>query len=122
MPEGVYCESLGDHEMGAGMVKQMDNSMKKMIKDSENILTVDKLFERLEKLKTGGYGDLRIKCGDAFLHDDEIGIKYYPEGEGEVLFRGHLFHQPISEKVFTLKKDIENAINKFYGLHRTDEI
>lgn len=24
MSEGVHCESLGDHEMGAGMVKQMD--------------------------------------------------------------------------------------------------
>lgn len=65
-----------------------------------------------------------IKCVDVLLHDNEVGIRYcYLEGKpGEVLFRGHLFHQPISEKVATLKEDIENAINKFYGLHREDEI
>ena len=94
------------------------------MQDSENILTVDKLFGILEKLKNGGYGDMRIKCGDVLLHDDEVGIRYcYPEGKpGEVLFRGHLFHQPISEKAAMLKEDIENAINKFYGFYQEDEI
>lgn len=92
--------------------------------DKVDALTVDKLFEILDKLKNNGYGDMQIKCGDVLLHDDEVGIRYYPEGKpGEVLFRGYLFHQPISEKVATLKEDIENAINKFYGFpYQTDEI
>lgn len=55
-----------------------------MMNDSEDVLTVDKLFELLEKLKYGGYGDMLIKCGDVLLHDNEVGIRYcYPEGKLE---------------------------------------
>lgn len=80
----------------------------------EDILTVDSLNEKLNKLSKAGYGSMKIKCIDCYLHDDEITYDYGCKG-GELIFHGYLFNQPIAEKISTLREDIKLACNKFYG-------
>lgn len=88
-----------------------------MVKNDEeavdaSILTVNTLLKILTRISENGGGDLKVKCSDAFLHEDEIGIAYTC---GELRLRGYLFNQPIFEKIEALKKDIEIATRKFYG-------
>lgn len=75
------------------------------------ILTVNTLLHVLNEISANGYGDLKIKCNDAFIYDNEIGVSPY---RGELQLKGYLFNQPISEKVSRLKEDIEKAISRFY--------
>lgn len=49
-----------------------------------NFLTVGSLKEKLDKLIDAGYGDMKIKCQDGYLHTDEIGVDYMTK---EVLCR-----------------------------------
>lgn len=80
----------------------------------ERILTVDDLAKKLNKLVNAGYGNMKIKCGDCYLHDDEISHSYTKDC-GELIFHGYLFNQPIADKISTLRADIKLACNKFYG-------
>lgn len=78
----------------------------------EDILTVNDLLEKLNELSKAGYGGMKIKCEDCYLHDDEIARDY---GCNELVFHGYLFNQPIAEKISTLREDIKLACDKFYG-------
>lgn len=77
----------------------------------ENIMTVDYLLSLFKKLSDAGKGDMKIKCMDNYLHEDEITINYLTN---EVLFRGYLFNVPITDKVKQFCDDIEKAMKKFY--------
>lgn len=83
----------------------------------ENILTVDGLIERLNRLSELGYGNMKIKSKDCYLHDDEISYDYSNQ---ELILHGYLFNQPIAEKISELREDIKLACNKFYGFSYGD--
>lgn len=76
------------------------------------IATVDYLLDLFQKLSNDGYGNMKIKCNDGFLHEDEIFVNYH---EGEISFQGLIFNIPISAKVSSFKYDIQKAYEKFYG-------
>lgn len=42
-----------------------------------NIVTVDYLLNLLQKLHDAGGGAMVIKCGDNFLHEDEIELSIW---------------------------------------------
>lgn len=76
------------------------------------ILTVDKLKKILDKLSASGHGDMKIKCKDVFLYDDEIGYLYYDQ---TLVFRKTLFRHQEVAKVMRLKYKIQEAIEAFYA-------
>ena len=78
-----------------------------------NIVTVDYLVGLLHEVSKLGFGDAKFKCVDGYLHTDEISIS--PD---EINLRGYLFHYPPSKKVQEFKKDIEKAVEKFYGIRQ----
>lgn len=84
----------------------------------ENIVTVDYLFDLLQKLHESGNGDMKIKCMDNFLYEDEIGINYM---DNEMMFRGLIFNQPMAQKVKEFCNDIKRAEKKFYGFINDEE-
>lgn len=76
------------------------------------VTTVDYLLSLFNELSEQGKGDMKIKCTDNYLHEDEIGVDYL---KNEVLFRGSLFNVPITDKVKRFCNDIEKAKDRFYG-------
>lgn len=78
------------------------------------IVTVDCLLDLLQKLHNAGNGDMKIKCIDNFLHEDEIGINYM---DNEMEFRGYICNLPVTERIKEFCKDIEQAKKKFYGFN-----
>lgn len=76
-----------------------------------DIVTVDYLLNLLQRASSNGFGNAKIKCQDGYLHTDEISIS--PE---EIKLRGYLFNHSPTEKVKEFKKDIEKAVEKFYGI------
>lgn len=81
------------------------------MKEKENIVTVDYLLSMLKKLSDAGKGDMKIKCMDNPLHEDEITINYT---KNEILLRGYIFNFQISDKVRRFCDDIEKAKERFY--------
>lgn len=92
--------------------KSKENHMKERNMDN-NFLTVDILLGKLKELSKTGYGDMKIKCQDSYLHEDEIGINFLSR---EMLLRGYLYNFPIAKMVNEFKDDIEKAYRKYYGL------
>lgn len=78
------------------------------------IVTVDYLLGMLKGLSENGYGDMKIKCLDNPLHEDEITLNYTKR---EVLLRGFLFNVQITQKVKKFCTDIEKAKDEFYGIN-----
>lgn len=78
----------------------------------ENVVTVDYLLSLLKKISDAGKGDMKIKCMDNYLHEDEFGVDYL---SNEVLFRGKLCNYDITDKVKRFRNDIERAKDRFYG-------
>lgn len=79
----------------------------------ENVLTVNDLLDLCTRLFQNGYGNMPVKCQDAYLHKNEITTNLI--GEGCMLFRGYLFHQDFTKKMQEFQQDIDNAVKKFYG-------
>ena len=82
---------------------------------SAQIATVDSFLDDLKRLSGAGYGDMKIKCADGYLHEDEIGYNYLTR---EVLFRGNIFNTPAEERLQKFMERIDEAIKELY---RTDE-
>ncbi len=78
-----------------------------------NIMTVSDLLELCKRLAENGYGNMPVKCQDAYLHKDEITTSYI--GKGYMQFRGYLFHQDFAKKISEFQDDINKAVDKFYG-------
>lgn len=78
----------------------------------EKVVTVDYLLSLFKKLSDAGKGDMKIKCMDNYLHEDEVGVNYL---SNEVLFRGNLYNYDITDKVKRFCNDIEKAKDRFYG-------
>ena len=79
--------------------------------DMDDVVTVDYLLNILQRAADCGFGDARIKCQDGYLHTDEISIS--PK---EIELKGYLFHYPPTKKVQEFKRDVEKAVEKFYGI------
>lgn len=79
------------------------------------IVTVDCLLDLLQKLHNAGNGDMKIKCIDNFLHEDEIGINYM---DNEMEFRGYIYNLPVTERVREFCESIARAEKKFYGISK----
>ena len=77
------------------------------------IVTVDYLLDLFQKIHDSGDGDMKIKCRENFLYEDEIGINYMDK---EVTFRGYIYNLPITQKVKGFCEDIDKAYKKFYGV------
>lgn len=77
-----------------------------------DFITVDSLRERLNELSKIGYGDMKIKCHDGYLHDDEIGYNYLNR---EIQLRGHLFNFSLTERVQKFRNGVEKLYQEFYG-------
>lgn len=84
----------------------------------ENVVTVNYMLDLLKKLSDGGYGDMKIKCMDNDLHEDEISINYITN---EILFRGYLFNYSLTDKVKQFCNDMEKARERFY-MNKESEI
>lgn len=78
----------------------------------KDIATVDYLFSLFKALSEHGKGDMKIKCMDNYLHEDEININYM---KNEILLRGYIFNFSISDKIRQFYNDIENAKRRFYA-------
>lgn len=78
-----------------------------------NYLTVDSLAEKLNKLSEYGYGDMRIRCQDGYLHDDEIGFNYSTR---EILLLGLIYNQPTSEKVKEFYQGVGKLYEQYFGV------
>lgn len=77
----------------------------------ENVVTVDYLLGLLKKILDAGKGDMKIKCMDNSLHEDEITINYT---KNEILLRGYIFNFSISDRVREFCNDIDKAKERFY--------
>lgn len=77
----------------------------------EKVVTLDYLLNLLQNLRNNGYdGNIKIKCQDNYLHEDEIKIK-----QDEIELKGYLFNFSQANRIKEFKKDIERAVNKYYG-------
>lgn len=75
------------------------------------IVTVDYMLRLFQGLHDYGYGDMRVKCKDNYLHEDEIAIDY---SDNEMELRGYLYNFSVAEKVKEFCADIRKAETKFY--------
>lgn len=76
-----------------------------------NYLTVDDLLEKLNKLSEYGYGDMRIRCQDGYLHDDEIGFDYL---QREILLRGLLRNQVPYKNVKKFYQEVGKLCEEYF--------
>lgn len=79
----------------------------------DSIVTVDHLLKLLQGLHDYGYGNMRVKCKDNYLHEDEIAIDY---SGNEMELKGYLYNFSVAEKVEEFRKDIDRATRKFYRM------
>lgn len=77
----------------------------------EEIVTVNYFLTYLKNLSDNGYGDMKIKCKDGFLHKNEISANYM---KGELELRGFIFNVDVVKSVKIFCSDIEKAKEKFY--------
>lgn len=82
------------------------------MESGHNIHTVDSLREILNRVSKHGYGDMKIKCQDGYLHVNEISFNY---PNREVFLRGFLFNQPVSEKVNEFYHGVQKLYNQYCG-------
>lgn len=75
----------------------------------EKEFTVDELIAFLTKLKT--CGDYKVIIGEKPLYTDEYVIA--PDKK-ELIFRGCLYHEDITNKAIKLNNEITKSIEKFY--------
>lgn len=76
-----------------------------------DFLTVDTLLEKLDKASKAGYGDMKIKCQDGYLREDEIGFNFF---EKEVLFRGMLYNFSLTEKIKKFCVGLQKLSDEFW--------
>lgn len=72
-----------------------------------DFLTVDSLREMLNRASEHGYGDMKIKCEDGYLHMDEITFVF---SDREILLRGFIFNSSDVKKI----QNFRNGVNRLY--------
>ena len=75
----------------------------------EKEFTVDELINFLSGLKN--CGDFKIVIGERPLYTDEYVVA---ADKKELIFRGYLYHEDITEKAIQLQSEIKKSIEKFY--------
>lgn len=76
-----------------------------------DVMTIQKLKDQLEKMVVAGYGDLPIKLKDDVLHEDDFSFRFAEDGGMEI--RGMLYNSFQYKKFAALREDIETALEKF---------
>lgn len=77
----------------------------------EKEFTVDELIDLLTRLKNCGCRDFKIVIGERPLYTDEYVVAAEKK---ELIFRGCLYHEDITEKAIQLESEIKKSIEKFY--------
>jgi hypothetical protein len=73
--------------------------------------TIDELIDFLTKLKASNCGDYKVIIGERPLYTDEYIVA--PQ-EKELIFKGCLYHEDITERAIQLQVEIKKSIEKFY--------
>lgn len=89
------------------MIKRKGN-----IELENNIHTVDSLRKVLNEVSEHGYGDMKIKCQDGYLHNNEMTFDYINKN---VIIHGFLFNQPVSKKVNEFYHGVQELYNQYWG-------
>lgn len=88
-----------------------------------NVMTIQKLKDQLEKMTAAGYGNLPIKLKDDVLHEDDFVFRFIEDGGMEI--RGMLYNSSQYKKFADLRSDMEKAWEKFasreYGMPAMDQ-
>ncbi len=77
----------------------------------EKEFTVDELIDFLTRLKVSNCGNYKIVIGERPLYTDEYVVA---ADKKELIFRGCLYHEDITEKAIQLQSEIKKSIEKFY--------
>lgn len=72
-------------------------------------MTVNELVDYLTVLKNGGAGEFKIKIGNNYLYDEELGIRHDTK---EVTMSGLLFCEDTYQVVKRFKKTVNEAFDK----------
>lgn len=72
-------------------------------------MTVNELVDYLTVLKNGGAGEFKIKIGDNYLYDEELGIRHDTK---EVTMRGYLFCEDTYQTAKKFVKTVNEAFDK----------
>lgn len=73
-------------------------------------ITVDNLLPMLKKLSEMGKGDMEIKCGDGYLHKDEISFNYL---ENCIELRGNIFNTNVTDNMMRFCSAVEKAKREY---------
>lgn len=72
-------------------------------------MTVNELVDYLTVLKNGGAGEFKIKIGDNYLYDEELGVVH---DKKEVSMRGFLFCEDTYQIAKKFVKTVNEAFDK----------
>lgn len=78
--------------------------------DYGQMMTVQSLHDYLENALEAGYGDMKIKLADGYLHEDELSGDYHNR---EVQLRGCLWHSDPYKRMCKFKQQVDEAFEKF---------
>ncbi|MCD8398105.1 MAG: hypothetical protein LUD12_13155 [Lachnospiraceae bacterium] len=78
--------------------------------EENKIMTVAFLHEWLGGLVEGGFGEMKIRCEDGYLHENELGFDTY---HNEARIKGMLYNLGDYALCDELKKGINAAFEKF---------
>ncbi len=76
-----------------------------------DVMTVQKLKEQLDKVCSHGYGDIPIRLRDDVLHDDDFVFRFCENAGMEI--RGMLYNNSQYKKLADLRSDMKKAWEKF---------
>lgn len=74
-------------------------------------MTVNELVDYLTVLKNGGAGEFKIKIGNNYLYDEELGVAH---DKKEVTMRGFLFCEDTHQIAERFVKTVNEAFEKMY--------
>lgn len=75
-------------------------------------MTVEYLYEMTKSLVENGYKDMKIKCGDNFIYEDDWTRDYV---KNTLEFKGSLYNEDSLKDIYKLKRKINDAIEDYYN-------
>lgn len=78
---------------------------------TEQVMTIAKLKEQVDKMVAAGYGDMPISLNDDVLHEGDFVFSFI--GEGGMKIRGMIYNAKDYQRLANLRRDIDKAWEKF---------
>lgn len=78
---------------------------------AEQVMTIAKLKEQVDKMVAAGYGDMPIFLNDDVLHEGDFFFNFI--GEGGMKIRGMIYNAKDYQRLADLRRDIDKAWDKF---------